>query len=47
MVYRETPGIAAQDGRLEGVIDDAEARPRLRRFDFVRAERQLDFPAPC
>ena len=44
MVYRETPRIAAQDGRLDGVIDDADSRPRLRRFDFVRAERQLDLP---
>jgi hypothetical protein len=44
MVYRETPRIAAQDGRLDGVIEDADSRPRLRRFDFVRAERQLDFP---
>ena len=44
MVYRETPRIAAQDGRLDGVIDDADARPRLRRFDFVRAKRQLDLP---
>ena len=44
MVYRETPRIAAKDGRLDGVIDDADSRPRLRRFDFVRAERQLDLP---
>ncbi len=44
MVYREPPRIAAQDGRLDGVIDDADSRPRLRRFDFVRAERQLDLP---
>ena len=44
MVYRETPRIAAKDGRLDGVIDDADARPRLRRFDFVRAESQLDLP---
>ncbi len=44
MVYRETPRIAAQDERLDGVIDDADSRPRLRRFDFVRAERQLDLP---
>jgi hypothetical protein len=44
MVYRETPRIAAQDGRLDGVIDDADSRPRVRRFDFVRAERQLDLP---
>ena len=46
MSYRETPRIAAEDGRLDGVVDDAAARPRLRRFDFVRAERQLDFPCP-
>jgi hypothetical protein len=44
MVYRETPRIAAKDGRLDGVIDDAGSRPRLRRFDFVRSERQLDLP---
>ena len=44
MAYRETPRIAAQDGRLDGVIDDADSRPRFRRFDFVRAERQLDLP---
>ncbi len=44
MVYRETPRIAAQEGRLDGVIDDADSRPRFRRFDFVRAERQLDLP---
>ena len=44
MVYRETPRIAAKDGRLDGVIDDADSRPRLRRFDFVRSERQLDLP---
>jgi hypothetical protein len=44
MVYRETPRIAAKDGRLDGVLDDADSRPRLRRFDFVRAERQLDLP---
>lgn len=44
MVYRETPRIAAKDGRLDGVIDDADSRPRLWRFDFVRAERQLDLP---
>jgi len=44
MGYRETPRIAADHGRLEGVIDDADSRPRLRRFDFVRAERQLDLP---
>jgi hypothetical protein len=44
MVYRETPRIAAEDGRLDGVIEDADSRPRLRRFVFVRAERQLDLP---
>ncbi|MBV8127169.1 MAG: hypothetical protein JO114_05820 [Planctomycetaceae bacterium] len=44
MVYRETPRIAAKDGRLDGVIDDADSRPRLRRFDFVRSERQFDLP---
>ncbi len=46
MVYRETPRIAAKDGRLDGVIDDADSRPRPRpgRFDFVRSERQLDLP---
>jgi hypothetical protein len=46
MVHRETPRIAAKDGRLDGVIDDADSRPRprLRRFDFVRSERQLDLP---
>ena len=44
MVYRETPRIAAKDGRLDGVIEDADSRPRLRRFDFVRSERQLDLP---
>ena len=37
MVHRETPRIAAKDGRLDGVIDDADSRPRprLRRFDFA------------
>ncbi len=44
MVYLVTHRIAAQDGRLDGVIDDADSRPRFRRFDFVRAERQLDLP---
>ncbi len=44
MVYRETPRIAAKDGRLEGVIDDADSRPRPWRFAFVRSERQLDLP---
>ena len=46
MVYRETPRVAAKDGRLDGVIDDADSRPRFRfrRFDFVRTERQLDLP---
>jgi hypothetical protein len=44
MEYREAPRIAANEGRLDGVIDDADSRPRLRRFDFVRAERQLDLP---
>ena len=44
MSYRETPRIAAKDGRLDGVVDDANPRPRLRRFDFVHAERQLDIP---
>ncbi len=44
MVYRETPRIAAQDGRLDGVVDDTGPGPRLRRFDFVRTQRQLDLP---
>ena len=44
MSYRETPRIAAKDGRLDGVVDDANPRPRLRRFEFVHAERQLDIP---
>ncbi len=44
MSYRETPRIAAKDGRLEGAVDDEDPRSRLRRFDFIRAERQLDIP---
>jgi hypothetical protein len=44
MEYRETPRIAPTEGRIDGVIDEAEPRRRLRRFDFVRAQRQLDFP---
>jgi hypothetical protein len=42
MEYRETPRIAATDGRIDGVIDDAAPRPRFRRFEFVRSERHLD-----
>jgi hypothetical protein len=44
MEYREPPRIAATERRLDGVVDDAEIRPRLRRFEFVRAQRHLDFP---
>jgi hypothetical protein len=44
MEYREPPRIAASERRFDGVVDDPNPRPRLRRFEFVRAERQLDFP---
>ena len=42
MEYRKTPRIAAPEGRLDEVIDDATPRPRLRRFDFVTAPRHID-----
>jgi hypothetical protein len=44
MEYREPPRIAATERRLDGEVDGANPRPRLRRFDFARAERHLDFP---
>ena len=44
MEYRETPRIAATEGRLDGVIDHPDPRPRLRRFELIRAHRQLDQP---
>jgi hypothetical protein len=44
MEYRETPRIAATEGRKGGVIDGTETRRRLRRFDFAGAKRHLDFP---
>ena len=44
MEYREPPRIAATEGRLDGVIDHPEPRPRLRRFELIRAHRQLDLP---
>jgi hypothetical protein len=42
MEYRGTPRIAATEGRLDGVIDEADSRPRFRGFEFVRSQRQLD-----
>jgi hypothetical protein len=46
MEYRKMPRVAAPEGRLDEVIDDATpgARPgpRLRRFDFVTAPRHID-----
>lgn len=44
MEYREPPRIAATERRLDGVVDDAKPGPRLRRFEFVRSQRQLDLP---
>jgi len=44
MEYRETPRIAATEGRLDAVIDQPDPRPRLRRFDLIRAQRQFDLP---
>ena len=44
MEYREAPRIAAKEGRLDGVIDHPDPRPRLRRFELIRAHRQLDLP---
>ncbi len=44
MAYREPPRIAVQDAQGDGVADGVEQRPRRRRFDFVRTQRQLDLP---
>jgi len=44
MEYREAPRIAATEGRLDGVIDHPDPRPGLRRFELIRAHRQLDLP---
>jgi len=42
MEYRNSPRIAAPEGRLDEVIDDAAPRPRLRRLNFVTAPRHID-----
>jgi hypothetical protein len=46
MEYRETPRITSNEAGVEGIVDEPGSgpRPRLRRFEFVRSQRQLDLP---
>ena len=43
MDYRQAPRIASAEPRPDEVIDQMDSRPRFRRFDFGRSERQIDF----